>query len=354
MMQFRNLLTLLTLLTILPIQGNKLISMTNSKLEKSALEREKRKAQDLPKNNHRKQIKQKSSARLTNSQIGLEIGSYKKDFAGNQIAKLECTPKNEQESLKKSSATIQLKAAEESTDFNIEENEAEFNKFVEKHQAPTDLQELLEKNKHNISEAKQKFFIDGKVFYKKDDFARIHNADRMRRCMDEYQLDCLDVASKYAFQCGSESFKEWVVIAKEVKSISNEIQFTLKETQQLFILAETMGFRDWYSNFCRDTEGKIVFFDTEDNSFAAAADVDHYKDLPNYCKIQYVNSLISILKESMEPDALKWFDENMLKLRDSSNSTTEENYNDLMSKFTDPEIDFKKVRRHYKSNLNHP
>ncbi|MGE0009405.1 MAG: hypothetical protein AB7F19_02595 [Candidatus Babeliales bacterium] len=86
----------------------------------------------------------------------------------------------------------------------------------------------------------------------------------MRNIIKRDKLDQLLVADKCL--CDQNGFLE--VLSQKASLGHGKNTLSLAEVQQLIHLAQATGFRDWRSNVRRNEDGKLVFFDTENNSFA--------------------------------------------------------------------------------------
>lgn len=219
----------------------------------------------------------------------------------------------------------------------------EVTKFIQKFALPSELNVLIEKNSQLKNDIIKKQYgiikeLPG-VFLKGYDIARIINAERLRACIEQHNLDCLNVPRKYIRKING----QWQVFA-ELKYEGNLLQLSLKEVQQLAKLTEETGYRDWGANLVRDTSGKLTFIDTEDFSFAIGL-IRTEKLLTN-CKAQYVLSLFCY-KAIMTPEALDWLKERYNYLCTHPEGTTQEPSITNSTKFDDQNIDFETVKREW-------
>lgn len=102
-------------------------------------------------------------------------------------------------------------------------------------------------------------------FMKGSAIDRIVNAERMKKVIEINKLDCLKVADKcLAIRAG-----DLCVIGKEIKVGDQNEKISVREVQQLVQFAKLTGYLDWQfgGNVMRDSDGKLVFIDTEDRSY---------------------------------------------------------------------------------------
>lgn len=212
--------------------------------------------------------------------------------------------------------------------------------FFEKYAPPKEICEEIDLRKKLIPDYFDYYgrgLIPG-FFLKDSDIYRVINATKIRNCITKYNLDCLDVAQKCLYYIND----EWRVFATLVKSVRNE-HLTLKEVQQLAKLIEETGFSDfgiWQQpNILRDIRGKLVFIDTESNSF----------DIPTYSKAQCLARFRCFYKKIMAQDALDWLNARIDALKDEPESLSIIN----STKFNDPDINFQAVRQYITEKLHY-
>lgn len=193
-------------------------------------------------------------------------------------------------------------------------------------------------------------------FIKGSNIARIINAERIRRCIEVNNLDQLDVPKKYLEKVGN----LWRIFAERIDpSYCSGEKFSLKETQQLTILAEETGFRDWDRyNFRRDEHNKLICIDTENNSFKNRLGYENVKTysvnktqgikLPPNCKANYVMYLWDDFHDRMNAEAQEWLKHRIEELLHSPEGTAEDTPIFANKKYDDPEIDFEKVKEELK------
>lgn len=178
---------------------------------------------------------------------------------------------------------------------------------------------------------------------------RIINAARMKKCIEINELDHLRVADKCLYPSVD---NELLVLSQTVAFKPGDrenAKLSLSEVQQLVKLAEETGFRDWARNFDWDINNKLTFFDTENNSFAIGM-IRGVKgmELPAHCKFNFVASL-AIYRDSMKPDAQKFFNERLNYLLNSDEGKKEAPRLPLNQKYDDSQINFEKVKEEYRN-----
>ena len=137
--------------------------------------------------------------------------------------------------------------------------------------------------------------------YIKTDLTRLTNAERMRQCIQDNNLDKLDVAKKYAHKIDG----RWVLFAEAVKPKNPQdwespLPLSKEEEAQCDILANKTGYSDWKfsksmeiknpitgqkmanlpitPNWLRDNQGKLVCFDTDNIAFIQGMRNVRYKE----------------------------------------------------------------------------
>ncbi len=224
--------------------------------------------------------------------------------------------------------------------------ELEFKKFEAKFAPPEEIKELLNNNKEIIS--KKNFgTITGTngtpvVIIKGGDIRRIINAERLRRCIEENNLRLLAVAKKY--------YHEGKVFAEKIDAVRPDDQqlFTLEQIQQLTLLAEKTGYRDWDRNIIIDKQtGKIVFIDTEDDSFLSGMYQIIDETTPMNCKAQYALSLY-ILGPMMDQEAQQWLINHVEHLMSSPEGLAEDTPLPYSTKYDSPDINMEKVLEQFR------
>lgn len=222
------------------------------------------------------------------------------------------------------------------------DTQTDFERFVLKFAPPAELRALIEKNKAAIAE---KFsgtirLLPGGLYLKGTEIERIINAERMRVCIQRYNLDLLDVPKKYVYKIGN----HWRVFSQFVPAHPAP-PMSLKLVQQLAKLAEETGFRDWKLNWRYNSQGKLVCIDTEDNSFAIGMYRFKNEGLPQHCKAQFVTSLMTYSK-SMTSEAFEWLKNRINTLMNSPEGTTTTPPIYDITTFDDPGINYAHVKQH--------
>lgn len=209
----------------------------------------------------------------------------------------------------------------------------ELEKFMTKHRCSTD--DESNQTQHHV----------------KYDINRIINAERMKQVIAQEKLDRLQVAEKCLCKTGAGRFD---VLSKQVSFTSqrpNDGKLSLIETQQLATLAEKTGFRDWVGNFDWDTTGRLVIYDTENDSFVVGRvrGVQGY-ELPAHCKFNFVASLM-VYQHCMVPEAQEWLSERLTELLDSKEGVSEVVILPSNSAY-DINVDFEKVKEQLRAYAN--
>jgi hypothetical protein len=163
---------------------------------------------------------------------------------------------------------------------------AEFAKFMKKFGCPAGFED------------------DKERVLKPGDIGRVVNATRMKAIIKQHKLTKLGVPKK----CLGYVNGFWITAAEKIHNTGNTAnKLSLEEIQQLTKFAEKTGFRDWYGNTILTNDGKIVFIDTEDNSFAIGRiHGNPEQGIPMHCKTVYVAN-VGLFKHWMTPEALVWF-----------------------------------------------
>ena len=181
------------------------------------------------------------------------------------------------------------------------------------------------------------------------DIPRAINARRLQNCIARHNLYLLGVASK----CIGQVNGQWRVFAQHINSSSFSVSLEL--IQQLVLLAEETGYRDWNNNWIWDSsQRKLICIDTEDNSFIVGKyrGIEGRNDIPNHCIFNYVVSLC-IWEDYMVPEAQQWFYKQLYKLSKSPKALAQVTPIDYPlawnTKYDDPAegIDFQKVKAEY-------
>lgn len=133
----------------------------------------------------------------------------------------------------------------------------------------------------------EKYFVDkqfGKTeklpsyFLKGQNASRVFHAERLRACIEKYNLTCLSVPRKYIYKTHNTNYKDiGFVFAVQRLIIADYIEgdetrdFSQEEVEQITLLIRKTGICDicgfGASNIIRTQTGKLVFIDTEENSF---------------------------------------------------------------------------------------
>lgn len=169
---------------------------------------------------------------------------------------------------------------EEDSEKPSDSNVSEFEKFVHQFTPPEEIQRTIEANKKQIASILNK--KEGRhiaigvvlgsphddtpnIVIKGNDISRIINAERIRTCIEKYNLNKLAVPKKYIYKCDDIR----IVIAEHVEIDDTHRIFTLEEIQQLVKLTKKIGYVDWDdSNIIIDKNtNRVTFIDTEDCSF---------------------------------------------------------------------------------------
>ena len=109
------------------------------------------------------------------------------------------------------------------------------------------------------------------LYFKGHDITRIINAERLRACIKEHNLTCLNVVKKYVYPVGD----KLAVFAEKVIPNRTLLPVTLEEIKQCQTCMTVSGYTDWGFppisgsglNIMRDHTGKLIFIDTEGRSF---------------------------------------------------------------------------------------
>lgn len=205
----------------------------------------------------------------------------------------------------------------------------ELAKFIAKFRCPGEVE--ANKNEH---------------YLKEDQLERIINAERMKRFIEINNLYHLRVADK----CLCKNGDRLDVLSQKVDFRLHDSKLTLSQTQQLALLVENTGFRDWNGNLGWGKDDKLVFFDTEDYAFfLGRIRGSEEKNIPNQCKLVFFANIPYY--NHMEPDAQEWFKERRKNLFNSEEGVAEAQILPFNDKYDDPTINFEEVKREYKEYL---
>ncbi len=168
----------------------------------------------------------------------------------------------------------------------------EFEKFVRQFAPPEEVQRTIEANKEEIVRILKRNktgHIVGSpsaetpdIFVKNHNINRIINAERMRECIRQNNLNKLAVPKKYIYKLDD----QWIVVAEYIKPNPEPISLALEEVQQLAILAAETWYTDMHQgNIIRDiNSGKITFIDLENRSFHANNPADSVRMLKRFTR----------------------------------------------------------------------
>lgn len=216
-------------------------------------------------------------------------------------------------------------------------------KFAKTYAPPNHIVTFIEQNKTTIlnlqyqngNSAFGKMSECPEIYFKGIGIERLINAERMRSCIERYKLTNLDVAKKYVYCLNG----YWIVIAQTIEPATQPSNITLSEFKQLYELAKRTGYWDWNwedgYNWIRDTQGRLVCCDTEDDSFckekSSRAWVYHYLYDQMWKKT-----------ELFGPGVLSYAEKQKKKLIGLQEYVTPLQMN---TQYDDPEIDFEEVKK---------
>lgn len=207
-----------------------------------------------------------------------------------------------------------------------------------------ELTKFIEKYKCSANDTQNKHYH----YSKPNQIDRIINAERMRKIIEHNKLDHLRVADKCLYICPD---NELNVLSKNINPKRNrprDQKLSLTEVQQLVTLAENTGFRDWVGNFDWDSNGKLAFYDTENDAFKIGRirGVEGM-ELPAHCKFNFIASL-AVYRASMEPAAQKWFDKKLSEVLNSEEGKMAAPMLPFNTQYDkDCGIDFEQVKKEY-------
>lgn len=158
-----------------------------------------------------------------------------------------------------------------------------FQEFIEEHKPPRKMREVLEAKKkelvntdcNDLRSVRPVETADGKtIAFMKYDVDRVILAEKLKKFIEQNNLDQLDVAAKYVYPLEDQNGSvRWRVFSEMVPSLEKGFEgkkITLKELQQLIKVSEDFTYADWHDgNLIRSTDGKLVFVDTESEAFCS-------------------------------------------------------------------------------------
>jgi hypothetical protein len=151
-------------------------------------------------------------------------------------------------------------------------------KFAQKYAPPEHVVKFIEQNKKRVMSLYSGEWVKARgtafgyipecpdVYFKGMNIERLINAERMRTCIKQHQLD-LGVAKKYIYNING----TWIVIAEHITCHSHPCCISSNEFKHLYDIAIKTSYWDWNfgSNWLRNEKGLLVCCDTEDISFCA-------------------------------------------------------------------------------------
>jgi len=187
------------------------------------------------------------------------------------------------------------------------------------------------------------------VYLKDYDIYRVINAQKMGRCIAMRKLDLLAVPDKYFYRIGD----SWRVLVEHVEGDANPPLLSLPVVQQLTILTEETGYRDWgWANWVFGVQGKFkgkfVCRDMELASFGTLVNGGCI-DPTTGTKAAFVEGVLQY-KNVMEPKALQWLQGRIAELQKSPAGLAKSLTLVSSTQFDDPEIDSATVKNHYSGN----
>lgn len=221
-------------------------------------------------------------------------------------------------------------------------------KLAQKHCPPAHVIKCIEKNKKRIMELRydrgngqimQPFGYLKEcpdVYFKGTRIDRLVNAERMRKCIEQYNLK-LKVIRKYIYNIDG----TWIVLADRVDVCHDSFELTLQECQDIYELAKRTAYFDWNftCNWMRDTQGALVCCDTENGSFCK--ETSSFKWVYNYlheCIGMFWNTIVTDQKiieyAQQKKEDMKGF-EGRLTITPLHEQT----------QYDDPELDFEEVKK---------
>lgn len=194
-----------------------------------------------------------------------------------------------------------------------EKSPTELEKFTQKFAPPKEIQETIEQNKHLIDHRLKVQRIPGSqpsVFLKRVDanpreqelpLYRIINRERLNKCIKANNLTTVSVPKKYIYKLDG----QWEVFTEDAgadKDYLSRQTLTVKEAQEMALLAKETGYRDWSNhNVLRNKESdNLVIIDTENRAFGQS---------PYINKAQYIQRMcyrLNISIDLMNEEAKEW------------------------------------------------
>lgn len=217
----------------------------------------------------------------------------------------------------------------------------DFEKFVKKYSPPDELKLLIEKYKDEVLALPQELGvvsnIPGYIVKNKGIKAicRVINAERMRSCMQKLGITLFDVPKKYLYKIDG----QWYTFAELVEHQKDEKdEMSLEQVKQAALILNQTGFSDFFGFNRHRNRGRLVFIDTENNSFGLSDPDLNAIDLYKY---HYVRQLKSFKKT---PKAEQWLEEYLKKL--STEKTEDPNI--CFNENFDHDINFSNVKKYWR------
>lgn len=205
--------------------------------------------------------------------------------------------------------------------------------FARKYAPPKKLCYLIEKHKKLLKQIYTATIDEIPEFYIKVKSDRLINAERARAVIQKHNLDCLKIPTKYIYKIDG----QWIIFAEKIQSAQTISPMTLEEIKQLATFIEETGCVDWgffgkSDNWLRDTNGKLVYIDTENQSFSFLVD-----------KQVLLNQLYQC-RYKMTPEASLWL-KKRINIFNTKQYDIIKNPMLFSNTFDDQKMDFEEVKR---------
>ena len=215
----------------------------------------------------------------------------------------------------------------------------EFAKFVKKYRCSPKIERQIHKHENNKTSTYGHPLVQeyrSIPFYNKgNSIDRIINAERTKKVIESHQLDSIGVPDK----CLCHMYGNvWNVVAKKVNRSRDRSKISLREAEQLKIIAEEIFYSDFHNgNIVRNDQNKLMIIDTEDRSFASEA-----------FDVNRISLFFScFLRDNAEKDVLERMkNQKIIKKNDQSNDISNPSQDVLVD---DVDIDFEKMKREFLS-----
>ena len=215
----------------------------------------------------------------------------------------------------------------------------ELTKFIKEYRCPKKFEDkaLLLMQHGGYQFGPRHFYNDKEFIIKGSAIDRLINARRMKNYLKQHHLNLLDVVDKCLI-LGRDSL---FLMSKKITFGDQAQPISVDEAEQLTQLALDTGYWDWQfgENVVRDSQGKLVFIDTEDAAFEFPSPLHDKEHLLLY--------LLLDLQEIGYKEASDLISEKYEQVKNSDEGRILAPWLSRNSLYDDPGIDFEQVKREF-------